>query len=177
MIKLFFFHSDDYMCVYNSAPRLHHFPVFTSCPLDCVASSSYQWYSWGPPNMQCRLCASCWTYWKKYGGLKMPTRLDGERPGPNRSNMVRAETRKVVFCSVWCVHFCYVHVTFCKILEKIRFIVTTFNMIGSPTLKYVNLTVIWSKEKPQVLTFKKLNPPSYLYFLNFSLFSFINIYN
>lgn len=53
-----------------------------------VATQSYQWYSWGPPNMQCRLCASCWTYWKKYGGLKMPTRLDGERPGPNRSNMV-----------------------------------------------------------------------------------------
>uniref|UniRef100_A0A8C7Y0Z2 Metastasis associated 1 n=1 Tax=Oryzias sinensis TaxID=183150 RepID=A0A8C7Y0Z2_9TELE len=52
-----------------------------------VASSSYQWYSWGPPNMQCRLCASCWTYWKKYGGLKMPTRLEGERPGPNRSTM------------------------------------------------------------------------------------------
>uniref|UniRef100_A0A673CIL8 Metastasis-associated protein MTA1-like n=1 Tax=Sphaeramia orbicularis TaxID=375764 RepID=A0A673CIL8_9TELE len=52
-----------------------------------AASSSYQWYSWGPPNMQCRLCASCWTYWKKYGGLKMPTRLDGERPGPNRSSM------------------------------------------------------------------------------------------
>lgn len=58
--------------------------------LVCAASSSYQWYSWGPPNMQCRLCASCWTYWKKYGGLKMPTRLDGERPGPNRSTMVRA---------------------------------------------------------------------------------------
>ena len=35
----------------------------------------------------CRLCASCWTYWKKYGGLKMPTRLDGERPGPNRNNL------------------------------------------------------------------------------------------
>uniref|UniRef100_A0A1A7Y1C9 Metastasis associated 1 family, member 2 n=1 Tax=Iconisemion striatum TaxID=60296 RepID=A0A1A7Y1C9_9TELE len=52
----------------------------------CYTSSSYQWYSWGPPNMQCRLCASCWTYWKKYGGLKMPTRLDGERPGPNRSS-------------------------------------------------------------------------------------------
>ncbi|XP_005158917.1 metastasis-associated protein MTA1 isoform X1 [Danio rerio] len=51
------------------------------------STSSYQWYSWGPPNMQCRLCASCWTYWKKYGGLKMPTRLDGERPGPNRNNM------------------------------------------------------------------------------------------
>uniref|UniRef100_A0A8C5CTB1 Metastasis associated 1 n=1 Tax=Gadus morhua TaxID=8049 RepID=A0A8C5CTB1_GADMO len=53
----------------------------------CYTSSSSQWYSWGPPNMQCRLCATCWTYWKKYGGLKMPTRLDGERPGPNRSNM------------------------------------------------------------------------------------------
>uniref|UniRef100_A0A671LS04 Metastasis-associated protein MTA1-like n=1 Tax=Sinocyclocheilus anshuiensis TaxID=1608454 RepID=A0A671LS04_9TELE len=50
----------------------------------CFTTSSYQWYSWGPPNMQCRLCASCWTYWKKYGGLKMPTRLDGERPGPNQ---------------------------------------------------------------------------------------------
>uniref|UniRef100_A0AAR2LTG4 Metastasis associated 1 n=1 Tax=Pygocentrus nattereri TaxID=42514 RepID=A0AAR2LTG4_PYGNA len=54
----------------------------------CYTTSSYQWYSWGPSNMQCRLCASCWTYWKKYGGLKMPTRLDGERPGPNRNNMV-----------------------------------------------------------------------------------------
>uniref|UniRef100_A0AAR2LSA0 Metastasis associated 1 n=1 Tax=Pygocentrus nattereri TaxID=42514 RepID=A0AAR2LSA0_PYGNA len=53
----------------------------------CYTTSSYQWYSWGPSNMQCRLCASCWTYWKKYGGLKMPTRLDGERPGPNRNNM------------------------------------------------------------------------------------------
>ncbi|CAO2587555.1 Metastasis-associated protein MTA1 [Lemmus lemmus] len=55
----------------------------------CYTTQSYQWYSWGPPNMQCRLCASCWTYWKKYGGLKMPTRLDGERPGPNRNNMCR----------------------------------------------------------------------------------------
>ncbi|XP_041122286.1 metastasis-associated protein MTA1-like isoform X4 [Polyodon spathula] len=53
----------------------------------CYTTYSYQWYSWGPPNMQCRLCASCWTYWKKYGGLRMPTRLDGERPGPNRNNM------------------------------------------------------------------------------------------
>ncbi|XP_033105422.1 metastasis-associated protein MTA1-like isoform X3 [Anneissia japonica] len=41
----------------------------------CYTQSSYQWYSWGPANMQCRLCASCWTYWKKCGGLKMPTRL------------------------------------------------------------------------------------------------------
>uniref|UniRef100_A0A8C2Z8G2 Metastasis associated 1 n=1 Tax=Cyclopterus lumpus TaxID=8103 RepID=A0A8C2Z8G2_CYCLU len=61
-------------------------PGITGIP-GVQASSSYQWYSWGPPNMQCRLCASCWTYWKKYGGLKMPTRLDGERPGPNRNSL------------------------------------------------------------------------------------------
>ncbi|XP_071963484.1 metastasis-associated protein MTA3-like isoform X4 [Antedon mediterranea] len=41
----------------------------------CYTQTSYQWYSWGPANMQCRLCATCWTYWKKCGGLKMPTRL------------------------------------------------------------------------------------------------------
>jgi len=48
----------------------------------CYAVSSSQWYAWGPVHMQCRLCNGCWTYWKKYGGLKMPTRLDGERPPP-----------------------------------------------------------------------------------------------
>uniref|UniRef100_A0AAY4F032 Metastasis associated 1 family, member 3 n=1 Tax=Denticeps clupeoides TaxID=299321 RepID=A0AAY4F032_9TELE len=44
----------------------------------CFAIQSPQWYSWGPPNMQCRLCVSCWMYWKKYGGLKMPSRAEGE---------------------------------------------------------------------------------------------------
>ncbi|XP_071483010.1 metastasis-associated protein MTA3-like [Diadema antillarum] len=55
----------------------------------CHASTSYQWYSWGPANMQCRLCATCWVYWKKCGGLKMPTRLDGERPGNLRNRTER----------------------------------------------------------------------------------------
>ncbi|XP_064020111.1 metastasis-associated protein MTA3 isoform X3 [Pogoniulus pusillus] len=45
----------------------------------CYTPQSHQWYSWGPPNMQCRLCASCWMYWKKYGGLKMPTQTDGDK--------------------------------------------------------------------------------------------------
>uniref|UniRef100_A0A3P8Y789 Metastasis associated 1 family, member 2 n=1 Tax=Esox lucius TaxID=8010 RepID=A0A3P8Y789_ESOLU len=40
----------------------------------------YAWYAWGPPNMQCRLCASCWIYWKKYGGLKTPTQLEAPIP-------------------------------------------------------------------------------------------------
>ncbi|XP_076442316.1 metastasis-associated protein MTA3-like isoform X3 [Babylonia areolata] len=41
----------------------------------CYTAHSTQWYSWGPAHMQCRLCSACWMYWKKYGGLKMPTRL------------------------------------------------------------------------------------------------------
>ncbi|XP_032871299.1 metastasis-associated protein MTA2 isoform X1 [Amblyraja radiata] len=45
----------------------------------CHTTQSLQWYAWGPPNMQCRLCASCWIYWKKYGGLKTPTVLDGDK--------------------------------------------------------------------------------------------------
>ncbi|KAL8612830.1 hypothetical protein ACOMHN_038085 [Nucella lapillus] len=49
----------------------------------CYTAHSTQWYSWGPAHMQCRLCSFCWMYWKKYGGLKMPTRLDGERPAPS----------------------------------------------------------------------------------------------
>ena len=40
-----------------------------------TATSSSLWFSWGPTQMQCRLCAACWNYWKKFGGLKMPTRL------------------------------------------------------------------------------------------------------
>lgn len=32
--------------------------------------------------MQCRLCQSCWHYWKRYGGLKVPTRIgDGDYDG------------------------------------------------------------------------------------------------
>ncbi|CAH1791222.1 unnamed protein product [Owenia fusiformis] len=49
----------------------------------CFTSDSTQWYSWGPVHMQCRLCSTCWGYWKRYGGLKMPTRLDGDRPAPD----------------------------------------------------------------------------------------------
>jgi metastasis-associated protein MTA len=40
----------------------------------CQVMQSPQWYAWGPPNMQCRVCQPCWTYWKKYGGLKVYTR-------------------------------------------------------------------------------------------------------
>lgn len=41
----------------------------------CIAVSSPQWFAWGPANMNCRLCQTCWNYWKKYGGLKIASRL------------------------------------------------------------------------------------------------------
>ncbi|CAH2002870.1 unnamed protein product [Acanthoscelides obtectus] len=45
----------------------------------CNVTVSNQWYAWGPSHMQCRLCQACWQYWKKYGGLKIPTRFgDGD---------------------------------------------------------------------------------------------------
>lgn len=34
-----------------------------------------QWYAWGPTHLNCRLCQTCWNYWKKYGGLKVASRL------------------------------------------------------------------------------------------------------
>uniref|UniRef100_A0AAX7SYX4 Metastasis associated 1 family, member 3 n=1 Tax=Astatotilapia calliptera TaxID=8154 RepID=A0AAX7SYX4_ASTCA len=57
----------------------------------CYTMQSAQWYSWGPPNMQCRLCVSCWMYWKKYGGLKMPSRAEGpeERTSPTPESRSR----------------------------------------------------------------------------------------
>uniref|UniRef100_A0A672JE90 Metastasis associated 1 family, member 3 n=1 Tax=Salarias fasciatus TaxID=181472 RepID=A0A672JE90_SALFA len=58
----------------------------------CYTMQSAQWYSWGPPNMQCRLCVSCWMYWKKYGGLKMPSRAEApeERTSPSPASNVRS---------------------------------------------------------------------------------------
>lgn len=41
----------------------------------CFSSSAPQWYTWGPSHLNCRLCQSCWNYWKKYGGLKVASRL------------------------------------------------------------------------------------------------------
>ncbi|KAI1284942.1 Metastasis-associated protein MTA1 [Halotydeus destructor] len=45
----------------------------------CSKAASSQWFNWGPSHMQCRLCHSCWNYWKKFGGLKNSTRLDAEK--------------------------------------------------------------------------------------------------
>nr|XP_053631150.1 metastasis-associated protein MTA1-like isoform X3 [Cherax quadricarinatus] len=47
----------------------------------CHATNSSQWYAWGPSHLQCRLCHSCWQYWKKFGGLKLPSRIGKEEDG------------------------------------------------------------------------------------------------
>lgn len=41
----------------------------------CSAGTSTQWYTWGPSHLNCRLCHNCWQYWKKYGGLKIASRI------------------------------------------------------------------------------------------------------
>ncbi|XP_071518150.1 metastasis-associated protein MTA3 isoform X16 [Panulirus ornatus] len=47
----------------------------------CHTTNSSQWYAWGPSHLQCRLCNSCWQYWKKFGGLKLPSRIGREEDG------------------------------------------------------------------------------------------------
>uniref|UniRef100_A0A8C1XZR1 Metastasis associated 1 family, member 3 n=1 Tax=Cyprinus carpio TaxID=7962 RepID=A0A8C1XZR1_CYPCA len=60
-----------------------------------TAVQSAQWYSWGPPNMQCRLCVSCWMYWKKYGGLKMPKVREASRELRSRGHGTRQSSHMV----------------------------------------------------------------------------------
>ncbi|XP_053597085.1 metastasis-associated protein MTA3 isoform X2 [Microplitis demolitor] len=60
----------------------------------CQGTQSSQWYAWGPSHMQCRLCQSCWSYWKKYGGLKVPSRIDDSDSDRKRSNAGSDEESK-----------------------------------------------------------------------------------
>uniref|UniRef100_A0A1I8HDX8 Metastasis-associated protein MTA3 n=1 Tax=Macrostomum lignano TaxID=282301 RepID=A0A1I8HDX8_9PLAT len=58
-------------------------PGSSRCCESCsgTATSNGQWFAWGPPHLSCRLCSSCWNYWKRYGGLKNPTRAE-KSPSP-----------------------------------------------------------------------------------------------
>ncbi|XP_049778360.1 metastasis-associated protein MTA3 isoform X1 [Schistocerca nitens] len=61
----------------------------------CSGTVSSQWYAWGPSHMQCKLCHNCWLYWKKYGGLKVPSRIgendpDSKKKSGNMSDDERA---------------------------------------------------------------------------------------
>jgi hypothetical protein len=45
----------------------------------CSVNSSPQWFAWGTAHMNNRLCGNCWTYYKKFGGLKYPSRAEAEK--------------------------------------------------------------------------------------------------
>ncbi|XP_076317389.1 metastasis-associated protein MTA3-like isoform X1 [Tachypleus tridentatus] len=73
-----------YIPNYNNKPTTLNGPTGENavsggrpCESCCILSSP-QWYAWGPPHMHCRLCQVCWGFWKRYGGLKYPSKLDGE---------------------------------------------------------------------------------------------------
>ncbi|GAB6026062.1 hypothetical protein CHUAL_012266 [Chamberlinius hualienensis] len=51
-------------------------PVMGKACEGCFTTQSSQWFAWGPVHLQCRLCNNCWNYWKRYGGLKLPTRIE-----------------------------------------------------------------------------------------------------
>lgn len=55
--------------------------------IDLFDLITLQWYAWGPTHMNCRLCHSCWMYWKKYGGLKVASRL-----ADSESEMLKKKT-------------------------------------------------------------------------------------
>ncbi|KAL5463382.1 hypothetical protein EMCRGX_G032275 [Ephydatia muelleri] len=42
----------------------------------CLCTSAARWYPWGPAHEHCRLCNYCYTYWRKYGGLKLPSKWE-----------------------------------------------------------------------------------------------------
>ncbi|XKL66527.1 hypothetical protein PGB90_009947 [Kerria lacca] len=65
-----------------------------SCEV-CNVTGSSQWYPWTMSSYQCKLCHSCWTYWKRYGGFKIPTKLceSDEPPIKKKSGSISDEER------------------------------------------------------------------------------------
>ncbi|CAH8438382.1 Metastasis-associated protein mta2 [Schistosoma haematobium] len=55
----------------NPAVLYHNTDKTINRPCEgCESLNSPQWYAWGPSNANSRLCTDCWSYWKRYGGLK-----------------------------------------------------------------------------------------------------------
>jgi metastasis-associated protein MTA len=57
----------------------------------CGTNSSLQWYQWSTTQPHARLCAECWIYYKKLGGLKYP-----KKSGPDRRQERAANINKLV---------------------------------------------------------------------------------
>jgi hypothetical protein len=63
----------------------------------------FKWYIWGPTHLNCHLCLVCWTFWKRYGGLKKASRLaDNDieettklsiQPNVNKNNVTEVENK------------------------------------------------------------------------------------
>ncbi|XP_044728374.1 metastasis-associated protein MTA3 isoform X2 [Chrysoperla carnea] len=73
----------------------------------CNAIVSQQWYAWGPTHMQCRLCQSCWQYWKRYGGLKAPSKIgenDIEMAAKKKLNSGEIEDERLLPASAMSQH-------------------------------------------------------------------------
>lgn len=63
----------------SALPPDHPNSVGRPCE-SCAKTSSSQWHAWGPAaHVQCRLCQSCWNYWKKFGALKSSSKLDVDK--------------------------------------------------------------------------------------------------
>jgi len=45
------------------------------CCESCGKTQSSLWYAYGPAHSNNRLCQGCWTYFKKFGGLRYPSKL------------------------------------------------------------------------------------------------------
>ncbi|UJR13377.1 hypothetical protein I4U23_000394 [Adineta vaga] len=79
---------------YNKAHQclLPQRPQNESKPCEsCGSTSSAQWYQWSTAQPHTRLCAECWTYYKKLGGLKYP-----KKSGPDRRQERAANVNKLV---------------------------------------------------------------------------------
>ncbi|XP_066996463.2 metastasis-associated protein MTA3 isoform X3 [Anabrus simplex] len=63
-------------------------PVGGKACESCTVTVSSQWYAWGPSHMQCKVCHNCWLYWKKYGGLKVPSRIGENETDKKKSGSV-----------------------------------------------------------------------------------------
>lgn len=58
----------------------------------CAKTQSSLWYPYGQPHSNTRLCQSCWTYYKKFGGLRYPSKPQAELVTDNKQNSTNGQT-------------------------------------------------------------------------------------
>ncbi|XP_032305541.1 metastasis-associated protein MTA3 isoform X2 [Drosophila ananassae] len=58
----------------------------------CGATKSSQWNSVSSGHSTCRLCQSCWEYWRKYGSMKSATKGDGSDGDSKKKGSATATT-------------------------------------------------------------------------------------